>query len=97
MKNTIQTKYLGHNFSLTFESDVEEDLSEQEVEARITTVMRRELQRFAEISAVAVNDKKAAAKERDRINELKRSKAKRGPAQILAAGTKGKEGRIVVQ
>lgn len=99
MKVRLETKYLGHSCALTFESDIEEDLSQQQVEERIGNVMRRELQRFAEISAVGVKDKKAAE---ERAAEQRRRRAsgepepEKGPAITLAAGTKDPVlGRIV--
>lgn len=60
MKVTVEHEYLGHTFKLTLESDVSEDLSAQNVHERIALVMNREMQRIAEITAVAVKDKQAA-------------------------------------
>ena len=57
---TVEQEYLGHNFKLTLESDVTEDLTEFNVDGRIHNLMRRVLQTHAENTAVALNDRKAA-------------------------------------
>ena len=97
MKVTLSTTYLGHQFSLTLESDLQEDLSASDAEARIAAVLRRELQRCAEISVVAKQDLKRAAEDEQarRANRSKETGPK-PPAQILAAGTKDPKGRVVL-
>lgn len=56
MKISIEHSYLGQKYTLTFEVDTDVDLSRYDVEPRVSRVMRRELARFAEISAVALKD-----------------------------------------
>jgi hypothetical protein len=63
----------------------------------MTSVLRRELQRCAEISVVALQDKRAAA---DADKQARADKAAgivkpKGPNMTLIAGKKGPEGRVV--
>jgi hypothetical protein len=96
---TVKVTYLGHEYELTLKSDVAEDLSKFNVQGRISSVLAREAQRCAEITAVALKDKTAAelaelqARERKARGEVLPA----APAQILAAGTKAPEGRTVVE
>ena len=84
--------------TLTMTHPVEQDLSKQEVESRITQVMNREARRFSEIITVGLQDAETAVKEADRLRRLRSSGEKRGPNIILAAGTKdAKTGRIIEQ
>jgi hypothetical protein len=100
MKLIVTREYLGKTFTLTLESDVTEDVSAFDVESRITKVMNREVQRFAEISAVALQDKTRAEQdlaERIRRKHAGEPKPERGPSVVLAAGTKDEKGRAVVE
>lgn len=112
MKVSMTHSYLGHNFSLTFDSDVTEDLDD--VQERIGRVMRRELARFGEIVAVGVKDKEYAEARAFELRRLKGSNevlldatvgrgptrfhaGAAGPTQILGAGNKDpKTGRVIV-
>lgn len=100
MKISVSLHYLRHNYDLTLESDVNEDLSRFDVEARIAGVLRRELGRAAEITAVGLQDLERAKKADEETLQRKRSGARpepKRPTTILAAGTKDvKTGRIVV-
>jgi hypothetical protein len=97
---TVTTTYLGRTYTATLTADVPEDLSAFNVKGRITNVLDRELQRCAEITAVALQDQAAAAlAEQDARERKARGEAPppRGPTQILAANTKDPKGRVVVE
>jgi hypothetical protein len=94
---TVTTEYLGHTYKLTLEADVAEDLSDYNVKGRITGVLDRELQRCAEITAVALKDKTAAELAAHEARRAPKTREPKGPAMILAAGTKAPEGRIVLE
>lgn len=100
MTVTLEQEYQGQTFSLTLSAPgITADLSRFEVESRIVGVLRRELQRFAEITMVALVDQADADQ---RATEARARKARgepppvTGPAQVLAAGTKDESGRVIV-
>lgn len=80
MKISIEHSYLGQKYVLTFEADTDVDLGRYEVESRISRVMRRELGRFAEISAVALKDN-----ERDTQRTVMDRRARRDGATLVDA------------
>lgn len=88
-KVTVEREYLGHNFKLTFESDIKDDLSAFQVEERIHGVMNRELQRFSEISAVAIRDKRNA-------DELEQARRTAPEGQKVVDATVGRTRRLAV-
>jgi hypothetical protein len=95
---SVKVSYLGRDYELAFSSDVTEDLTRFDVGTRIAGVMQRELQRFAEISAVGLQDLTAAqAAEKDaRERKARGEVVVKGPAIVLAAGTKAPEGRVIL-
>lgn len=99
MQQTLSLTYLGRSYSISFESDVDEDLSKFGVGPRINGVLQRELQRCAEITAVALQDQVVAAQADAETRERKArgEVLVKGPAMVLAAGTKAVSGRVVLE
>lgn len=99
MDVTWEQEYQGQRFTLKLSAPgVTADLTRYDVEGRIVGVLRRELQRFAEITTVALRDQAADAQ---RATEARARKARgeappeTGPAQVLSAGTKDPSGRVI--
>jgi hypothetical protein len=100
MKLTVNLSYLGQDFALTLESTAPAvEINRTDVAARITNVLNRELQRFAEITTVALKDLAAAdvAEAEVRARKARGEVLPKAPAQVLAAGTKSPEGRVVLE
>jgi hypothetical protein len=85
---TVNGKHV--HMTVQIENDLGEgnkpDPTDEAIE-RIYTVMRRETQRFAEISAVNVDDQETAAAEAKRVRDLPADR----PVIMAAAGTKDPE------
>lgn len=101
MKVTFAQEHDGQPYSLEFDAPgVTDDLTRYDVEARIAGVLRRELQRFAEIVTVALQDRdrdqQLASEARMRKARGETLPAPTGGHQVLAAGTKAPEGRVVL-
>lgn len=98
MQVSVTVEYLGRQYELTLKADVPEDLSAFNVKSRITAVLDREAQRCAEITAVALQDKAVAEAAEAEALERKRQGIvlEKGPAMVLAAGTKDPSGRVIV-
>ena len=71
----------------------------EQVESRIAAIMRREVQRCAEITVVGLKDRVAAmAADADlRERRARGEPVTKGPTTILAAGTKDPSGRITLK
>jgi hypothetical protein len=97
---TVKTTYLGREYELAFSATVPEDLSTFDVQSRIAGVLQREVERFAQITAVALQDK-AVADAADADERARKARgeapAPKGPAMVLAAGTKASDGCVVLE
>jgi hypothetical protein len=99
MEITLSHAYHGQTFTLTFAAPgVTADLARFDVESRIALGLRREVQRYAEVVAVAIQDAEAAdARDADaRARKARGEIAIPQPAILLAAGTKEATGRVIL-